>query len=353
MSEMKEMIMNVVEKMFKNNVDKEKVDMVESGLWADDVWKLLKENGMLIVAVSEEAGGAGGDIDDLINVTRLVGKYAVPIPFIETTFANYLLESVNLPIVHDSATYSIDPDQVLTIDGHTVSGTILRAGWGRHVEHLVAFAKSKDGYRLVQLALADTTIKPDANLAGEPRDTIILNNVPIEQVSSALTNEQMKNFISIETALKTALMTGAIEKVNELTVRYTKEREQFGRFIHRFQLVQQHLVYLAGETAITIAGLDNLAAAIVENRLQDEVAYARIRTEEAIQTVTASAHQVHGAIGVTHEHSLHQYTRRLWAWRDEGAGESYWSDEIAQRLLTSTEDDLWAFLTASTKVVQI
>lgn len=51
-------------------------------------------------------------------------------------------------------------------------------------------------------------------------------------------------------AAKNAQIAGEIDKVFDLTVRYSKEREQFGRPIHRFQLVQQHLAQLAGEQTI-------------------------------------------------------------------------------------------------------
>jgi hypothetical protein len=40
---------------------------------------------------------------------------------------------------------------------------------------------------------------------------------------------------------------------------------------------------------------------------------------------------VKGAIGLTHEHSLHRLTRRLWSWRDEFGNESHWSRELGRR----------------------
>ena len=70
MSEMKDMIVDVVERMLKENVDKDLVDIVEQGKWAPNVWNLFEENGIPIVAISEENGGAGGDLDDLLNIIR-------------------------------------------------------------------------------------------------------------------------------------------------------------------------------------------------------------------------------------------------------------------------------------------
>ena len=53
--------------------------------------------------------------------------------------------------------------------------------------------------------------------------------------------------------------------------------------------------------------------------------------------VTALAHQIHGAIGVTTEYPLSQLTRRLWAWRAEYGTEEEWSRAIGQRAIAHPE----------------
>lgn len=348
MSEMKEMILDVVERMLRDNVDKDLVDIVEQGQWATNVWQLLEENGMTIVATSEENGGAGGDIEDLLHIIRLMGKYAAPVPFMETTFANYLLQLTQLQVIDDLATYALAAHDTLLLQDGTLSGQALHVNWARHVKFLVTLAHSAEGIHLVQVDLNNATITHGTNLASEPRDTVDFTNAAVVQASPALPFEHLQVMSTLETAFQLALMTGAIDKVNDLTIQYTKEREQFGRPIHRFQLVQQHIVNLAGETAIALAAFNNVTDALVNDQQINEVAYARIRVEEAIQAVTTISHQVHAAIGTTHEHSLHQYTRRLWAWRDEGMNTAYWSDFVATQLLESG-DSLWAYLTAPKK----
>ena len=57
-------------------------------------------------------------------------------------------------------------------------------------------------------------------------------------------------------------------------------------------------------------------------RVAAEVAIAKLRVGEAAGTGAAIAHQVHGAMGFTYEHSLHHSTRRLWAWREEFGNET-------------------------------
>ncbi|MGE8001110.1 acyl-CoA dehydrogenase family protein [Lysinibacillus sp. NPDC093190] len=346
MSEMRDMIVDVVERMLKEKVDKDLVDTVEQGHWAPELWELFKENGMTAVAITEENGGAGGDLEDLLNIVRLTGKYAAPIPFAETTFANYLLEFTSLQVIEDLATYMLCPNQAFTLENGKLTGEAIQVPWARYTKHLVTLAYSTEGTHLVEIDLSQAEIKLGSNLAGEPRDTVIVHHATVSQVSAVLSPDKVHTITTLNSAFQLALMTGAIDKINDLTVQYTKEREQFGRPIHRFQLVQQHIVHLAGETAIALAAFNNLTEALQMNNQNSEVAYACIRFEEIIQAVTTIAHQVHAAIGTTHEHSLHQFTRRLWSWRDEGASTSYWTNFVATQLLENSGDSLWGYLTS-------
>ncbi|MGE8034662.1 acyl-CoA dehydrogenase family protein [Lysinibacillus sp. NPDC093692] len=346
MSEMRDMIVDVVERMLKEKVDKDLVDTVEQGNWAPELWELFKENGMTAVAISEENGGAGGDIEDLLNIVRLTGKYAAPIPFIETTFANYLLQFTQLQVIEDLATYILCPNQAFTLENGKLTGEAIQVPWARHTKHLVTLAHSTEGTHLVEIDLSQAEIKLGTNLASEPRDTVIFHDATASQISAVLPTDKIHTITTLNSAFQLALMTGAIDKINDLTIQYTKEREQFGRPIHRFQLVQQHIVNLAGETAIALAAFNNVTEALQMNSQNSEVAYACIRFEEIIQAVTTIAHQVHAAIGTTHEHSLHQFTRRLWSWRDEGASTSYWTHFVATQLLEKSGDSLWGYLTS-------
>jgi len=55
---------------------------------------------------------------------------------------------------------------------------------------------------------------------------------------------------------------------------------------------------------------------------------------------------VHGAIGFTHEHSLHRLTRRLWSWRDEFGNESPWSRQLGREVMSAGSDAFWATISA-------
>ena len=59
------------------------------------------------------------------------------------------------------------------------------------------------------------------------------------------------------------------------------------------------------------------------------------------------AHQVHGAIGFTHEYVLHDFTRRLWAWRDEFGGLAFWAQRLGKAALAAGGDGLWPMVTTT------
>ena len=67
---------------------------------------------------------------------------------------------------------------------------------------------------------------------------------------------------------------------------------------------------------------------------------------DAVDRATSIAHQVHGAIGFTYEHSLHFATRRLWAWRSEFGSDAFWAEELGGAALARGADALWPDLTA-------
>jgi acyl-CoA dehydrogenase len=77
-----------------------------------------------------------------------------------------------------------------------------------------------------------------------------------------------------------------------------------------------------------------------------EAASAKIRVGEAATEGAGIAHQVLGAIGFTQEHTLHRFTRRLWAWRDDFGSESFWAVKLGALVAEKGADELWPMLAA-------
>ena len=77
-----------------------------------------------------------------------------------------------------------------------------------------------------------------------------------------------------------------------------------------------------------------------------ESASAKIRVGEAAGEGAGIAHQVLGAIGFTREHTLHRFTQRLWAWRDDFGNESFWAVRLGAKVAAKGADGLWPMLAA-------
>ncbi len=109
-----------------------------------------------------------------------------------------------------------------------------------------------------------------------------------------------------------AEQVGAAAAALELTVAYTKVRVQFGRPIGSFQALQHRMaeMHVLVESA---RSLSYAAAAAAEQGAADtalRAAAAKAYCSEALQQVSAEMIQLHGAIGMTWEHSAHRYFKR-------------------------------------------
>jgi len=146
---------------------------------------------------------------------------------------------------------------------------------------------------------------------------------------------------------------GALSAALELTIEYSMERVQFGRAIGKFQALQHSIAAFAGDVAAMNAAADAAAEAVarapsIDHEAWIEIATAKTRLEEAVNNGAAVAHQVHGAMGFTYEHSLHHVTRRLWSWRDEFGNDVVWARRLGEEVLSWGADELWPRITAVT-----
>jgi alkylation response protein AidB-like acyl-CoA dehydrogenase len=103
-------------------------------------------------------------------------------------------------------------------------------------------------------------------------------------------------------------MTGAFDR----TVKYLKEREQFGVKIGSFQALQHRAARLFVEIELTRSAVMAAARALDENlpNARELVSVAKARASDAYRLVAAEALQLHGGIGMTDEHDIGFYVKR-------------------------------------------
>lgn len=141
--------------------------------------------------------------------------------------------------------------------------------------------------------------------------------------------------------LRTCQTAGALDAALKLAIDYCSERVQFGRALSKFQAVQQSIALLASEAAAVNCAAQGAAAALDRGDASFEIACAKLRTNDAIKTGCALAHQVHGAIGFTQEYPLHELTTRMMAWRSEGGNDAYWRAQIGKQAMDWGGTGLW------------
>ena len=101
---------------------------------------------------------------------------------------------------------------------------------------------------------------------------------------------------------------------------------------------------VAAEVAAAKRAADAAVDAFHDRRFVLEVAAAKSRVGEAVGIVAEQVHQVHGAMGFTHEHRLHHFSRRTWAWRDAWGNEFEWQEKLGRRLANLGADEVWDFI---------
>ncbi|CAK6481096.1 acyl-CoA dehydrogenase family protein [Peribacillus castrilensis] len=352
MNDITEMLIDSTNRIMKDICTKELVNESEKGRWAADLWDMLAGSGMITVAIPEVRGGNGGEYTDALSILRLAGKYSAPIPLAETYVANWLLNQLGADISEEPLTIALPSRNELfsfkeNKDGWIISGKASSVPWARFAKQVLVIGKTESEHALALIKPEYGEIAFRQNLAGEARDTITFESVFMEncEVIPIDLDWVMKQLRYSLAVTRIVLMAGALERVLELTGKYSSERNQFGRPIHRFQAIQQQLALLAGEYVAAGVASDYAVDAFQKGQLSKEIIMAKIRINEAAGNAATLSHQIHGAIGFTYEHILHQNTRRLWSWRDEFGTETEWGMELAEQIMEKGQTGIWSFLT--------
>jgi acyl-CoA dehydrogenase len=351
MTELTELLGPTVTRLFGDLVTKELIESAEKGAWPDKLWRALEEGGLTLPLVPEAAGGAGGTWADAHVVVRAAGKHNAPVPLVETIVAGWLLAQAGLEVPLGPLTLApVHEGERLTLaragGGWRLSGTATRVPWGAAAGHVVAVAEG-DGTPMVALVRQGAgRVTADRNLALEPRDTLAFDGAAVVAAAPAGGPVDGQTVLIHGAMVRAAQMAGAVESLLEQSVRYATERKQFGRPIGNFQAIQHNLAIVAGHVAAAGIAAENAFRAADRGRPDFEVAVAKVRAGEAAGVCAGLAHQAHGAIGFTYEHSLHFSTRRLWSWRAEFGSESRWAVRLGQQVAAGGADRLWSDLTA-------
>lgn len=318
-----------------------------------ELWGRLADLGLTSVGWDETLGGSGGTTGDAAVVVRAAARHAAAEPIAETLLVATALgirtgapearwtvavPAVGWPQLHTAAQRT------------TVSGRLDRVAWGRSADSVALLAQDDGGdVVMVSVPASSCTVeREEVNLAGEPRDTLLLEDVPVSEEQVRRGDGLARRALAAAATARSVQMSAAMDGLLEQTVEFANAREQFGRSLSRFQAVQQMIAELAAEVAAARAAADAGVAALGSldgGNGWRAAAAAKVRTGRAATTGARIAHQVHGAIGFTQEHSLHKLSTRLWSWREEYGAERYWSELLGAAVIGDGGAELWPSLT--------
>ena len=320
-----------------------------SALRAEEaILPLLLEAGLRRVAVPVSAGGSEGEHAYLGVVLKRLGYHAVDTSVLEDHLAAEMLASHADHVPEGMLTLTARSELRLSeSDGKTVvSGICRQVPSARSSSHIVATATSNEREVLVALAVADAELTQRQNLAGEPRDDLRFDLCePLAVMSGA---EVTREFKARLLCYRSFTMLGAGEHALDLTITHVTDRTQFGSALSRKQVVQHYVAEMFGALAAARSACDAAMLSLESGACPAVLAASlatRIEAHRMASTVARLAHQLHGAIGFTEEHILHQSTKRLTAWRQDDLAERACAVELA--CMVSGLGGPWDLMTAA------
>jgi len=322
------------------------------------IWKTFRELGLLDLAVPEDDGGSGGDLVDALEVLRLCAAGSLPLPYAEhVVLAGQWLTAAGRyrDVQHEHVVTVVPDPHTMTLTstpaGPQLDGTARRVPWARHSDQMLIPCRRNDEHLLILADTAALDITGRRNLAAEPRDTVRASALTVTD-SMIIGPVDQAAWTLAGALVRSVTLAGATQRALDLSIEYVKVREQFGRPLGKFQAVGHMLARTAEDTAAarmaTESAINNVSQLLVEHpweqalrAAETDIATAKIVTSHAATSVARTAHQMHGAMGTTVEYDLQLSTRRMWSWREEFGGHTFWSRRLGRLATTTGAQHLW------------
>jgi alkylation response protein AidB-like acyl-CoA dehydrogenase len=328
------MFTEAIEKILTDVCTPARVRAIENGKSAAALWSALEDAGFLELLTPEAAGGAGLSLEALFPIIVAFGRYALPVPAAQSIAARALLRNCAVQA----------PAGMLTLAGaacREADGTLCAPMVAYGV--LAQFALVNLDGQLLLLDCAQARRTP-CGVRGSLCATL---HWPQAAIPAPLgdNGEELRAFSA---AIHAASIAGAMEWAFGSTLEYCNDRVQFGKAIGKFQAIQHQLSVMAEQVATAGVAAELAFSGTGSAPARVPAAMAKARTSMAVPLVTATAHALFGAIGVTEEFDLQLYTRRLHEWRISEGSENYWNRIVGEALLAQPQTTASEFVRNAT-----
>ena len=296
-----------------------------------ELWSTLCDQvGVAALAIPEEHGGAGFTLAETYVVLEELGRTLTPSPLLASVVTSAALvgprddESLAriaagavATLAWSGVTGDVDSPVGVTWRDGALHGSVSPVLYGDVAEILLVVAKHADGLGLF-------SVEPTASGLGRTRmagmdptlgfASLELDSVAAEPITLDATDTlALTHRVGI--LATAALQVGCAQRGLDMTVAYTKQREQFGRPIGSFQALKHRMADMLVKVQMSRAG----AWAAVQAHIHDAPAADRLAAaagsycSESAMAVAAETVQLHGGIAITWEHDAHLVLKRAQA----------------------------------------
>jgi alkylation response protein AidB-like acyl-CoA dehydrogenase len=309
-------------------------------------WRRGAELGWTTMLVPEHLGGgnvSGDGLLDLVLVAEEMGRLVAPGPLVPVNVVADTIsrrgtaeqQAAELPGLVDGdriATWAIaEPGGSWDASGVALTATAHDDGWALSgtktsvQDATVAdswLVTARTGEALTQfLVPADTrgvAVRPLQSLDMTRRfadlefaDAVVSPSSVVGAVGDAAAD--VEHQLQVALVLQHAETVGAIERVLDFTLEYAKDRMAFGRPIGSYQALKHRFADM--KVWVEACHATATASARAVQRDDDDasklVSVAKAYIADRAPAIVQDCVQLHGGIGVTWEHDLHLYLRRV------------------------------------------
>ena len=329
--------------------DQRKNHLKEPNGWSAALWSQYAELGLLGLPFAEEYGGFGGGGVEIMLVMEAFGRAMAVEPYLATVVLggtairlggtdaqkSALLPAIaegrmKLAFAHGERQARYDVTDVMTTAQRNGQNWVLDGAksvvtHGDCADKLIVSARNageRDADQGITLFLVDANANGVARRGYTMRDEqraaeVSLSGVQVShddvlgEVGAGL--RIIRRIIEAGIAATAAESVGAMEALHAMTLEYSRTREQFGKPIGTYQVVQHRLaeMLMSLEQGRSMA---MLAAMMVDepdaNEREHNIAMAKVGIGQAGRFVSQHAVQLHGGIGMTEELAVGHYFRR-------------------------------------------
>jgi alkylation response protein AidB-like acyl-CoA dehydrogenase len=297
-----------------------------------DLWKTLCDQmGVAALAIPEEHGGAGFTLAETHVVIEELSRALTPSPLLASVITGAVLlaaehhgplariaEGTIATLAWPGITGTPDARVGVTWKDGALRGSVAPVLYGDTAEILLV-AAAHDGVGLFSVdptasGLTRTRVSGMDQTFGFAEldfDGVESEPIVLDATSVLMTAHR------VGTLATAVLQVGCAQRGLDMTVEYTKQREQFGRPIGSFQALKHRMADMLVRVQMSRAGAWAAVQAHVHGADNADrlAAAAGSYCSEAAMAIAAETIQLHGGIGITWEHDAHLVFKRAQALR--------------------------------------